>query len=399
MSNQVYANGREVSCKAAAGKSICAFPDVCFTPPLTPATPPGVPIPYPNTGMSSDTSDGTKQTYNSAYKDIIKYSSTLKQSTSNEDDSAHKKNVVTSNINGKCYFTAYSMDVKIEGENAVRHLDLMTHNHGSTPPGTVPWPYTDEQAMASDSKCKGDKKKRDEACKGKPEPHCPKMLGMSTKPFKEQVEKPQASRAADVQTWNVPELGTDQSRSSLAAQEATQVAEDDECVRKSRCHLKPYNADESKGQRMCCPGQTPHHVPPKACFGQAGYSKDNPAKQYDKESALCVCMEGTNQHCGSHGKNHAAIDHLATQPKPAGAGLQPGDECTIAEYNKICAAAVAAQCGCSRECIQEQLDESLKPTDRKIKHAHSNSSAPLDDKTKANTARHYDALKPPAVAE
>ena len=58
MSNRVYANDREVSCKAGAGKSIAAFPDVCFTPPQTPATPPGVPIPYPNTGMTSDTSDG-----------------------------------------------------------------------------------------------------------------------------------------------------------------------------------------------------------------------------------------------------------------------------------------------------------------------------------------------------
>jgi hypothetical protein len=33
MANEVYANGREVACKAAAGKSICAFPDVCMTPP------------------------------------------------------------------------------------------------------------------------------------------------------------------------------------------------------------------------------------------------------------------------------------------------------------------------------------------------------------------------------
>ena len=31
MSNQVYANGMEVSCKAASGKAICSFPDVCFT--------------------------------------------------------------------------------------------------------------------------------------------------------------------------------------------------------------------------------------------------------------------------------------------------------------------------------------------------------------------------------
>ncbi len=39
MANEVYANNMEVSCKAAAGKSICAFPDVCFTPPQTPGDP------------------------------------------------------------------------------------------------------------------------------------------------------------------------------------------------------------------------------------------------------------------------------------------------------------------------------------------------------------------------
>jgi hypothetical protein len=32
MSNEVYANGRELSCKSGSGKSICAFPDVCLTP-------------------------------------------------------------------------------------------------------------------------------------------------------------------------------------------------------------------------------------------------------------------------------------------------------------------------------------------------------------------------------
>jgi len=35
MANQVYANNMEVSCKAASGKTICNFPDVCMTPPQT----------------------------------------------------------------------------------------------------------------------------------------------------------------------------------------------------------------------------------------------------------------------------------------------------------------------------------------------------------------------------
>lgn len=55
----VFANGLEVSCKAQANKVIAAFPYVAFTPPQTPATPPGVPVPYPTFGMDSDTDKGT----------------------------------------------------------------------------------------------------------------------------------------------------------------------------------------------------------------------------------------------------------------------------------------------------------------------------------------------------
>lgn len=40
MANEVFANGREIACKAGSGKTIAAFPDTCFTPPENPATPP-----------------------------------------------------------------------------------------------------------------------------------------------------------------------------------------------------------------------------------------------------------------------------------------------------------------------------------------------------------------------
>ena len=60
MANEVFANTREISCKKADGKGLCCFPDVCMTPPTTPATPAGVPIPYPNTAFSKDTANGSK---------------------------------------------------------------------------------------------------------------------------------------------------------------------------------------------------------------------------------------------------------------------------------------------------------------------------------------------------
>jgi len=47
-------------------------------------------------------------------------------------------------------------------------------------------------------------------------------------------------------------------------------------------------------------------------------------------------------------------------------------------YNKICADAVAAQYGCNADCIEQQLNESLKSTNRNIKHVHSTRTEPLE---------------------
>ena len=148
MGNNVFANGREVSCKAADGKSICAFPDVCFTPPdKVPPTPPGVPIPYPNTGMAKDATKGSKNVKISGKEVMLKNKSHFKKSMGDEAGCATKKGVVTSKNRGKIYFTAWSMDVKFEGQNVVRHFDLTTHNHGSSPPNTPPWMYVDQMAV------------------------------------------------------------------------------------------------------------------------------------------------------------------------------------------------------------------------------------------------------------
>ena len=70
---------------------------------------------------------------------MIKDSSCFKSSMG--DEAATKTlgmGVVSHQISGKCYFVAGSMDVQIEGESAVRHLDMTTHNHMSKAPGNTP---------------------------------------------------------------------------------------------------------------------------------------------------------------------------------------------------------------------------------------------------------------------
>lgn len=136
----VYANGLEISGKASDAKTIAAMPDVCFTPPENPATPPGVPIPYPSFGMASDTESGTATVFISGKSVNIKNKSDESKTSGTEAGCAAKKGVITSKNTGKKYFNSWSGDVKFEGEPVIRFTDLATHNHASPSGNAPPWP-------------------------------------------------------------------------------------------------------------------------------------------------------------------------------------------------------------------------------------------------------------------
>jgi hypothetical protein len=123
------------------------MPDVCMTPPQTPATPPGVPVPYPNTGLASDTTDGSTTVQISGQEIMLKDTSYFKRSSGDEAGCAPQKGILTSTNMGKVYFVAWSMDVKVEGENVVRHLDMTTHNHGSNANAPPPFPHLDKMMV------------------------------------------------------------------------------------------------------------------------------------------------------------------------------------------------------------------------------------------------------------
>lgn len=128
MGTNVYANDNEICCKAADGKSAAATPDVCMSPPSPPAGP--VPIPYPNTAFASDLANGSTTVFIKSSPIALKDVSYFSTSTGDEPATeAFQKGVATSVIKGKAYFTNWSSDVKVEGLNVCRHLDLMTHNH------------------------------------------------------------------------------------------------------------------------------------------------------------------------------------------------------------------------------------------------------------------------------
>jgi hypothetical protein len=345
MSNEVYANGREVSCKAASGKATASFPDVCFTPPQTPATPPGVPIPYPNTGMASDCTEGSKTVQVSGQEVMLKNQSYFKKSSGDEAGSTPKKGLMSSKNMGKVYFTMWSMDVKFEGQNVVRHLDMTTHNHGS-PPNTGPWMYADASAYGDPKACEKEQKRIDKACAG----------------YKPKGNKDPCALSKPSQNQSLPK----QHAESMAKGDKIGA---DKCLAARRCALQPWNPDKddkAKGH-TCCTPQTGHHlVEASAVAVKRGGTLLQGIKNYTPDEAPCICAEGPGQHVGTHGLLHScqrqayAKIKKETPLKVKGGGTIMFKATTYGaarDSSVKCVKKVFKESGCNEKCLKAQLDE------------------------------------------
>jgi len=115
-----FANSRGIAHKGSGGMSI-VFPDVCKTP--SPAGP--IPIPYPNIGKSSDTTNGPKKVKTDGQMPMVKGA---KYVMSTGDEAGSAGGVLSSTTKGECEFMLYSFDVKFEGKNVCRMGDPLFHN-------------------------------------------------------------------------------------------------------------------------------------------------------------------------------------------------------------------------------------------------------------------------------
>lgn len=116
---------------AGSSGTTIAFPDVCKTP-APPAGP--IPIPYPNIAKSSDAAKTAKKVKTDGKAVCVKDSNF---STSTGDEAGSVGGVVSSKTKGKAEFVNFSFDVKVEGKNVPRAMDLMLHNDKNTPPVPV----------------------------------------------------------------------------------------------------------------------------------------------------------------------------------------------------------------------------------------------------------------------
>jgi hypothetical protein len=122
VSQKTFANTRGIAHKGSGGTST-VFPDVCKTPGS------GVPIPYPNTGRSSDTSQGPRTVFTDGEMPMVKQA---QYSVSSGDEAGSMKGVLSSDCKGVCEFMMYSFDVKMEGRNVCRLGDPLFHNKKNT---------------------------------------------------------------------------------------------------------------------------------------------------------------------------------------------------------------------------------------------------------------------------
>jgi hypothetical protein len=327
MANEIYANGMELACKAGAGKTICAMPDVCFTPPENPATPPGVPVPYPNTGLASDTTEGSKTVKISGEEIMLKNRSYFKKSTGDEAGCAAKKGMLSSTNTGKVYFIKWSMDVKFEGENVDRHFDMTTDNHNSPNANeAVPWMFTDSQALEPGGVCHEDSEREKAACKGA-----------------EQVS------------------GRELDCSKCAGGEEA-------CIKAKQCKLVPKRLDK---QGCCSPHNTGHHlIPASCCVGVI--------PNYNVGDAPTVCAGGHSWHRNDRStipkneKTHPALHEIQdvitrkvilVAQKLKSLGTLKGRTVEFPwKYKNVKKVALKAHKDvfgnhCSKKCIEAQLDE------------------------------------------
>lgn len=163
MRTHVYANGDEIACKAAGsdGTSPAAFPDPCWSPPAPSAGP--VVVPYPNTCEATHITQGSVTVFICGEQVALEDSSYFSTSTGNEGATrSFGQGVASGTITGKAYFTQWSFDVIVEGHGVPRHLDLVTHNHGSMPANTLTFPYLSRGILRND--CKDEQRRIERAC-------------------------------------------------------------------------------------------------------------------------------------------------------------------------------------------------------------------------------------------
>lgn len=193
-------------------------------------------------------------------------------------------------------------------------------------------------------------------------------------------------------------------RPDIAMSELMSVqGEFDPCLRARKCMLVPYEVNEKKplgkldkltGKRAaqkqstvgyvdsgkgCCPGQTGHHIIPDAA------AKDAKCQGYVYKEAPTICLEGQDNHFGSHGRAHGKLEQSIQDYKDrTGKDTMPYDKMR----DQALAAVADSTQQCNPECLKAQLDSYYKCGEMPAKSGKSESKKPQQPATPATGSDH-----------
>ncbi len=125
MPTNISVDGLGLTYKGSVGISNATVPDVCKTP--SPGGP--IPVPYPNVAKQSSLQGGTTTVRAHGQMIAVKGS----QYASSNGDEAGTAGGLKYGVNMKATdWITYSLDVKMDGQNACRHTDKKFHNNKNT---------------------------------------------------------------------------------------------------------------------------------------------------------------------------------------------------------------------------------------------------------------------------
>jgi len=197
-------------------------------------------------------------------------------------------------------------------------MDLTTHNNGSLPGNSPPWPYIDEVAAPGITEaCKKDKEKEEAACKG------------SDSNYKSSQE----------------------------------CCADEKCQAARNCMLVPF---QGSGSPNCCSGKTAHHLIPNSLLQstRSDSSTNVPGllktgqNAYTVEGGACVCVSGPSHHEGDHGKIHGLTrDKLSALMEVGELKYADVKKKVVEAHREVLAGGDDKPC--STDCLDKQIDASL----------------------------------------
>lgn len=123
-----------------------------------------------------------------------------------------------------------------------------------------------------------------------------------------------------------------------------------DCYYKRKCVLHPMKNAKTEPSE-CCKAQTGHHIVPDSAMKGSGYC-------YSYDNALTVCVAGSGNRVGNHGRIHCRLCK-----KLAGGGSKIAFSDLLSK-GVAAAREVLTESGCDWVCLKKEIDKNHKEMDK-----------------------------------